>query len=1079
MKFPARGLVILSLAIGTVWGEPQLHDYALILADPPLARQVGTRAELHTAMAAEPDLRIQAAQRSVTDDLVRRNVRVTGSARVLLNAVFVRTTSDRVKDLRSIPGVTRVVYLPPAHRKLDKAAGLVNASAGWSAVGGVQQAGAGVKIGILDTGIDQTHPAFQDASLTAPAGFPKGDPNYTNHKVIVARSYVAMLPFEQILAADSRPDDNSPRDRSGHGTAIAMIAAGEKVTAPLATIQGIAPKAFLGNYKIFGSPGVNDTTTFPVIVKALEDAIADGMDIVALPVGDPALYGPLQTDPSCAANPPQTQPLGIPSDACDVRAQAVENAVKLKVTVVVPAGNDADTGVNYPALSSIDTPGTAPSAITVGATTNAHVFYESVIVPMKNAPTRRFNALFGDGQQLSSALSAPLRDVSLLGNDGFACAALKANSLAGAIALIQRGTCAFADKVTNAANAGAVGAIIVQTSGNQTPFSPTGLTLAGIPAVMVGSSDGAALQTIAKSNPQQQVTLDPTPFAVDAAADAIAEFSSRGPAILTGAIKPDLVAPGADLYTAGQSYDPNGDLYSPSGYTSAQGTSFAVGLAAGAAALVKQAHPNFTPGQIKSALVNTASGNVTDNGATARIVAAGAGKLNVGAAVTTPVTVEPATLSFGALDQTVKFPLAMTLTLTNVTASSMRFDTQVQPTDSDSLAHVTVAPNTGLLGPGQTKLTVQLQGGLSTPGSYEGFILIHLSATTLRIPYLYVVSDGNPDNALLLGGATFSGSAFEQGFYLILKLIDRFGVGVTGVPAAFNVAVGDGAIVAADGATDIDGIAAAQVDLGSQLGDQIFTADVAGTQVEFDGRARLQPTINSNGVVNAGSHQVGQGLAPGSYIEIYGVALSEATKVASTAYLPVALAGVSVSFDAPGISVPGHIFFVTPGQVDVQIPWELQGQTSASMKVSVDGSESAVYTVPLADSSPAAFEIHDLAGSGTVAAALDSSFKIISSANPAKRTQSISLYVNGLGAVTNQPVSGDPTPAKPFAVTRATPVVKIGGVNAQMTFNGLAPYNVGLYQLNVTVPGSVKPGLQPVVITINGKDSKASNLPVQ
>jgi len=92
-------------------------------------------------------------------------------------------------------------------------------------------AGAGIKIGLLDTGIDQNHPAFQDPSLTPPAGFPKYDAGnlaYTNNKVIVARSYVSVLaagsPGDP--AADSRPDDLSPRDRMGHGTALAMIAAG-------------------------------------------------------------------------------------------------------------------------------------------------------------------------------------------------------------------------------------------------------------------------------------------------------------------------------------------------------------------------------------------------------------------------------------------------------------------------------------------------------------------------------------------------------------------------------------------------------------------------------------------------------------------------------------------------------------------------------------------------------------------------------------------------------------------------------------------------------------------------------------
>ena len=1050
----------------------RLGEYALILSDPPIARHLPARRS-----AAVQDLR--AAQHRVTDELTQRKIEITGASRMLVNAVFVRAAEARVAELRAIPGVARVEYLPPVHRKLESALPLVNASAAWSALGGDQNAGKGIKIGILDTGIDQNHPAFQDSSLSIPSGFPKGDKNYTNHKVIVARSYVAMLPFQEVLAADSRPDDVTPRDRSGHGTAIAMIAAGERVTAPLAAISGIAPKAFLGSYKIFGSPGLNDTTRTPVIIQALEDAISDGMDIVALPVGDPAVYGPLQTDASCAGTSPG---FNIPSTACDVRAQAVENAMHLGLTVVVPAGNDGDSALNYPALSSIDTPGTAPSTITVGASTNAHIFYAGVIVPGKDAPTRLIHALFGDGPKLSTDLTARLRDVSQLQNDGRACAALPVKSLTGAIALVQRGGCAFSIKAVNAANAGAVAVIVVQSAGSELPFPPTGVAFAGIPVVMTGNSDGAVLQNVARTNASQQVTLTAALNAVDSAPDVVATFSSRGPVIFSGAIKPDLVAPGADLYTAAQSYDPHGDVYDPSRFTAVSGTSFASGLVAGAAALVKQAHPSYTPGQVKSALVNSASGQLTDNGATARVTAAGAGKLDTGAAIAAPLTIEPATISFGVIDRNTKFPvtvpLTLTNTLTNVTTTPMRVDIEVRATDRDSLAHVTASQTTVLLA-GQAQLTVSLQGGLSNPGSYQGFLVLHAGSATLRVPYLYVIGDANPDNVLPLAGSSFDGAVNDEGFFLILKVIDRYGVAVTSQPVQFNVASGDSVITATDASTDIVGIAAAKVNLGSQVGEHIFTADIPGFQVEFDGRARPRPTIAAGGVVNAGSHQAGKGLAPGSYVEIYGAGLSETTQVASTPYLPVSLAGVSVSFDATGISVPGHIYFVIPGQVDVQIPWELEGQTSAVMKVSVGESQSAVYTVPLAIASPAAFQIPDSVGGRTVAAALDKSNHVITSANPARRNQPISLYVNGLGAVNHTPASGDPTPSQQFATTAANPTVTIGGVNAPVSFSGLSPSSIGLYQINVTVPSQAPLGLQRVVITINGIDSQPANLPVQ
>jgi uncharacterized protein (TIGR03437 family) len=1064
------------LACGVLGAEARLNEYALILADPPVARQAASRQGLEAQAARGPRARILAAQERLSEELARRGVRVTGAAQTLVNAVFVRASNDRVAELKALAGVQRVQYLAPVHRKLTTALDLAHASTAWSAVGGGQNAGKGVKIGILDTGIDQNHPAFQDSALAVPAGFPKGDANYTNRKVIVARSYVAMLPFAIVDPTDSRPDDATPRDHSGHGTAMAMIAAGESVAAPLGTISGIAPKAFLGNYKIFGSPGVNDTTRTPVIIQALEDAISDGMDIVALPVGDAAVYGPDDFDPACAGTSPG---LKIPSNSCDVRAQAVENAVGLGLTVVVPAGNEGGTALNFPALASVDTPGTAPAAITVGATTNAHVLYSGVIVPGKDAPTRLIHALFGDGPKPAKPLSATLGDVSQLQNDGRACTALPANSLAGRIALVQRGDCAFLVKVTNAANAGALAVVIVQSAGNALPFTPVGLNLTGIPAVMVGNTDGAVLQNVARTNASQKVTLDTGVYAVDAAPDVVAAISSRGPAIGTGGIKPELLAPGADLYTAAQSYDPNGDVYNASGYAAVSGTSFAAGLAAGAAALVKQAHPGYTPAQIKSALVNSASSQVLDNGASASITAMGAGKLDAAAAVNAPATVEPATLSFGVLGGTGALP-SVPLTLTNPGKSAFRFDVEVRPTTVNSLTRVTVAPGTGLLGPGQqTRLVAQLQGGVPGPGSYEGFVLIHVGSATLSVPFLYLVGDGIPDNVLPLAGASFTGAVNGQGFLVALKVIDRYGVAVTGESVQFNVAVGDGVITAADAATDRLGIAAAIVDLGTQPGDQIFTADVGGAQVEFDGYANPAPTINAGQVWNAGSHQAGKGLAPGSYIEIHGTGLGPAPYAFFTPYLPVALAGVSVSFDAPGLSVPGHLHYVSPGQINVQIPWEFQGLASVKMKVSVGGDQSAVYTLPLVDASPAAFEIPDSSGNRVVLAARDRNGKIISSANPALRGKTVTLYVNGLGPVDHTPPNGDVTPLPPpLAATKLNPTVTIGGKAAQVSFAGLTPSVVGLYFINVVVPAQAPVGMQPVVITINGIDSKSSNLPI-
>jgi uncharacterized protein (TIGR03437 family) len=165
---------------------------------------------------------------------------------------------------------------------------------------------------------------------------------------------------------------------------------------------------------------------------------------------------------------------------------------------------------------------------------------------------------------------------------------------------------------------------------------------------------------------------------------------------------------------------------------------------------------------------------------------------------------------------------------------------------------------------------------------------------------------------------------------------------------------------------------------------------------------------------------------------------------------------------------------VSPQQVNVQVPWELQGQTSAQVKVTIDFSNGNVITVPLADYAPDFFEI-----SPGVAAALDGGFDLITGANPAVHGNNIYLYANGLGPVSNQPASGDPAPLSPLAATTTIPVVAIGGHNATVVSSALAPGVVGLYEIEVTVPPDLTASTYQVSVTIGGKTSKSSGLPVK
>ncbi|MCC6539931.1 MAG: S8 family serine peptidase [Bryobacterales bacterium] len=1077
-------LLACSLLAAQVAGEAARRStrYVLVMAEPPVLEAERTMAR---AAVAGHRLKLRSAQSAAREALaaMRIGVAVHGSSTGVLNAIFVSAPAGSEAELARIPGVARVVEDAPIRLAAVRAMDLHRVSEAWQNVGGEANAGAGVKIAVLDTGIDQEHASFQDSALAAPAGFPRcqeRDCRFTNSKVIVARSYVDRLVYN--FAGDTRPDDESARDRKGHGTAVAMVAAGVRHQSPLGTISGVAPKAFLGNYKIFGSPGVNDGTYTSAVVPALEDAIADGMDIAVLSFGRPAEWAPLDEGSRCEL------PAGRP---CDPLAAAVETAAR-RMLVVVAAGNDGDIGTHSAfALNSVHSPANAPSALAVGATTNAQRYRIAVTVAGEGVPPALapIQALFGEGNRLAAPLRAPLRDAAAILDDGLACAPLPAGSLAGAIAIVQRGpaanSCTYATKVIHAQRAGAVAVLVEQRDGADALLLMGGLREAGIPALMIGSSAGKALREFLRNNGGREAVIAASPSAFPFEQDFAAFFSSLGPSIDNGAIKPEVAAVGYPMYMATQRFDPNGEMYSPDGYVAAQGTSFAAPIAAGVAALFKQRNQNATPALMKSAVVNTATADVDDVDERDRVVeasvhAVGAGKVNAPGAARTTLGVNESVVSFGYLFST-SLPVARTLTVVNQGNAQASVRLQVEGANNASARVVLDATSFNLAAGATRPVAVRLEGARPAPGLYSGIVSVTGGAVPLRVPYSFLVGDGTPFNIVPLRGFAFTGET-GTALRLFFKVMDRYGVPVTGARVEWPAdrIRGGGRIDAAFGNTDGLGIHEARVILGSQVGEQSFVARAAGSlEVPFSGRALRAPAIATDGAVNAASNQVGRGVAPGSYIAIYGQALSEVFKIASTASLPLSLANVSIGFDTPsGRSYPGRLYFVSEGQINLQVPWELQGLNGAQIKVSIGDISSGLYALPLNEHSPALFEIPDPGGS-VVAAALDAQFQLVTTANPLQRGQSGQLYGNGLGPVTNQPATGEPSPAGPLAETRTTPTVTIGGRPAQVLFSGLTPGSVGLYQINIIPAADTPTGLQPVVVTIGGIASKPVNIAIR
>jgi len=811
----------------------------------------------------------------------------------------------------------------------------------------------------------------------------------------------------------------------------------------------------------------------------------------------------------------------------------------------------------------VDMPSNAPDVISVGATENSHVMLPAVTVNGANVPS----SLIGIAAQPSDSYPypayqggniGPLVDITQgIDSTGLACNALPANSLNGAYALIERGTCTFDVKATNAQAAGAIGVILYWAdSTTVTPISGVGFNNTGDagfigPIMAISNAAGVALKSFIDSNPGRTVTVQSgaieqdtttwstnTGFSPQVTSNNLTGFSSFGPTP-DGMMKPDIVAVGGNdigyllpdgndyyipapsgIFMPTQSYDPNQSLeggsdFGANGYWAADGTSFATPLTAGAAALAKQAHPTLRGTQIRSLLVNSAAQTVTtdDSGIPVDAEWMGNGLLNAGAAVAASVTVEPATVSFGVVN-TATFPVSQTLTVTNIGSGSLSLTTSVTccmvNANAGSLTNATVAvsPATlNLAAGGTATLTVTLSGKAPPASEYSGQVLLTQGTTTAAIiPFMLIEGDGNPANvnAIALGAEGVPGA--DTGSAAIIQVTDQYGAAVAGSPVTFMISPrgaftlqsvsGEPACTSnatsATCNTDQFGFAYAEIVAGATVRQATISTTVAGNP--FSGDVNIQAAPNVTGVADAAAGLTT--VAPGSYIAIYGTGLSNYTDGNSTVYnpnstptteatdpviangavLPLQIDYVTVSFDVPsaGISVPGHITFVSPTQVNVQVPWELQGQSSVQVKVTLDGDLLGnVYTLQLAKAAPAFFTYNNIAiGTDT------KTFGLLTASNPAVRGSTIVLYANGLGAVNNQPASGDPAGASSLSTLVTLPTVTIGGANAQVAYAGLVPSLPGLYQLNLVVPTSISAGTQNIVVTAGGQTS-TSTLPVQ
>ncbi len=296
------------------------------------------RAEVVVALAAPPLALAPGTVQRIADEqrgfrhalrLELPGAHVRWRYRTVLNGFAVDLARGDLHTLRSLSGVREVYESASYQPALDRSPAQIGAPTLWGPNLGT--AGQGIKIGIIDSGIDQRHAFFDPSAYSMPAGFPKGQTQYTTAKVIVARAFPP--PSVKVTSFDT------PIDDLGHGTHVAGIAAGNASTATPSgrLVSGVAPRAYLGNYKVFNS---NGNANASAIVAAVEAAVADGMDVINFSGGEPEI-----------------QP------GRDIVARALDAAAAAGVVPVVAAGNEyTDVGAG-----SVSSPASSASAIAVAA----------------------------------------------------------------------------------------------------------------------------------------------------------------------------------------------------------------------------------------------------------------------------------------------------------------------------------------------------------------------------------------------------------------------------------------------------------------------------------------------------------------------------------------------------------------------------------------------------------------------------------------------------------------------------------------------------------------------------------------
>jgi minor extracellular serine protease Vpr len=543
---------------------------------------------------------------------------------VVVNGVAVELNGHSPNGLAKGPGVKSVSPSALYRPIMSESVPLINADDVWTALNvdpADPSALAGIKVGVIDSGIDDSHPFINSC---------RG-------------------PVEHDVFVSGTNNFGAPDLVFDHGTHVAgtiggcyttgAVTVGGKTLNLANPMSGVAPGVELHDYNVFPGYGAGfiafgGSAFSHDIIAAVEQAVADDMDVINLSLGG-SVEGPH-----------------------DILAEAIDRAVEAGTIAVISAGNEGNN------LLTVGSPGTAANAITVAASSNAHFAVGTTI----SFDGTTLTAAEGDFDTFSPAVTAATSTTTPLNG----CSAIS-EDLSGLIAVIDRGSCTFTTKVRNAENQGAVGVIMVNNVGG----APISMAHDGtdpfptIPAVMISLADGALL----KAHVPGAITVDSSGLVeLPAVPDQIAAFSSVGPTPFDFRQKPDVAAPGVNVLSSVFGGE----------FAFFQGTSMAAPHVTGSVALLLAGNSGLTPEQVKSAIVNNAVRNDdlefgTFSGLVYGPLARGGGRIDVLNAYQASLFASPASIGFGGHTGGSPFESSVDLTIENPTASAVTCSLSVAP----------------------------------------------------------------------------------------------------------------------------------------------------------------------------------------------------------------------------------------------------------------------------------------------------------------------------------------------------------------------------------------------------------------